>query len=522
VTMPSEIGSGRRRPMRWADHIPLNIYWLGLNVTSGVITPVLLPYLVAIYAPAQSKNTYLAMIRVVSLGVAMAIQPIAGMLSDRSTSRWGRRRPFIVAGTALDLLFLALIASSPLLLGSSLDRFFRDAFGVSAAYAALLAGVVLLQFSSNLAHGAVQGLIPDLVPPGQRGRSSGVKAVMEMLPVFFVILVGPLVDAGRVWLTVGIIMATLIIAAAVTVAFVREKPLRCAPAGPLGGRILRLISLAAIFVLVTQGVVWAVKASGRLLVRSGAGSAMQIAVVGLAGLLGMAGAVFVGVYVGATVGIGRQARDRRPFIWWVINRLLFLAALSSVQGFAQYFISDVLRIPRPATFTALLLGVVGLFLLPSALGGGWLADRIGRIPLVAGAGLVSGGGTLLLLFAGGIPLTLVGASLIGLGAGTFMATNWALGTDLVPADEAGRYLGISNLAGAGAGIVGAGIGGPLADFFNAVKPGLGYLVIFGLYGALFLLSSLALTQVRPQTSHVGGPTSEAGNLPPSQRDRSSA
>ena len=68
-------------------------------------------------------------------------------------------------------------------------------------------------------------------------------------------------------------------------------------------------------------------------------------------------------------------------------------------------------------------------------------------------------------------------------------------TSLAPPDQAGRYLGISNLAGAGAGIVGAGIGGPLADFFNRLGPGLGYLVIFALYGALFLLSVAALARV---------------------------
>ena len=78
-----------------------------------------------------------------------------------------------------------------------------------------------------------------------------------------------------------------------------------------------------------------------------------------------------------------------------------------------------------------------------------------------------------------------------------MSVNWALGTDLVPSAEAGRYLGVSNLAGAGAGIVGAGIGGPMADFFNAYQVGLGYLVIFAIYGALFLLSSVTLLKVHP-------------------------
>jgi MFS family permease len=110
--------------------------------------------------------------------------------------------------------------------------------------------------------------------------------------------------------------------------------------------------------------------------------------------------------------------------------------------------------------------------------------------------LIAAAGTLALLFARTLPPVLIGGSVIGAATGLFMATNWALGTDLAPTAEAGRYLGISNLAGAGAGIIGAGIGGPLADSFNALRPGLGYSVIYAIYGALFLLSALALRRVR--------------------------
>jgi MFS family permease len=66
----------------------------------------------------------------------------------------------------------------------------------------------------------------------------------------------------------------------------------------------------------------------------------------------------------------------------------------------------------------------------------------------------------------------------------------ALGTDLVPAGEAGRYLGISNLAGAGAGIVGAGIGGLVADTINRYYMGLGYFAVFAAYAVLFALSTV--------------------------------
>jgi MFS family permease len=133
-----------RNPLRWYDHLSLNIYWLGINIASGSITPVILPFLVAIFVPASQKNTYLATIRVIGLAVAMLIQPMAGMLSDRSTLRWGRRRPFIFTGALLNIVFLAVVGASPLFLGSSLDSFFQPTFGVNTAYAVLLLGIVLL------------------------------------------------------------------------------------------------------------------------------------------------------------------------------------------------------------------------------------------------------------------------------------------------------------------------------------------------------------------------------------------
>jgi hypothetical protein len=355
--------------------------------------------------------------------------------------------------------------------------------------------MALLQASANVAQGALQGLIPDIVPEHQRGQASGVKSVFELLPIFVVILIGPLVDAGRIWLVIGIAMASYAITAAINVLGVRETPLREKPAGSLLAPILRLVALTAIFVGSTQVIVWLVKAGGRWLREGGVAQAAQVGLLGIVGLVGMAGAIFIGVYAGAWVGIGPEARQQKSFIWWVINRLLFLAAVGSIQGFALYYLRDFLAIPSAASMTTVLLGMVALFLLPAALGGGFLADRFGRKRLVALAGLIAAAGTGLLLLARGLPLVLVSGCVLGLATGIFMAVNWALGTDLAPAAQAGKYLGISNLAGAGAGIVGAGIGGPLADAFNALRPGLGYLVIFAIYGGLFLLSVAALSQV---------------------------
>lgn len=486
--------------MRWRDHARINILWLGLNIENGSITPVILPYLVALFVADAQKNTHLATIRVVSLAVAMLVQPVSGMLSDRSRHKWGRRRPFILIGTLVNIVVLLIIGFSPQFLGSSLDNTIEPLLGVPTAYVVLLLGVILVQSAVNITFGALIGLIPDLVPEDQRGRSSGVKAVLEMLPVFLIILIGPWVDRGQIWPVIGIVIFALVVTMLITVFFVEEDPLEVAPKDNVGENdvrenIRRLVALMAIFVITTQVAVWIVRTSSTYLMERGAELWQQITVIGLAGLIGMAGSIFIGVYLGAWVGIGKEAQGHRSFIWWVINRLLFLAAVGSIQGFAFFYMQDYLSAEDPATKTAILLAVVGAFLIPSALAGGYLADRVGRKRLVAYSGLIAAAGNLLLLFATSFPVVIVSGCIIGVGTGLFMATNWALGTDLAPRAEAGRYLGISNLAGAGAGIVGVGIGGPIADFFNSIRPGLGYLVIFALYAFLLLLSVIVLRNV---------------------------
>ena len=82
----------------------------------------------------------------------MVVQPTIGSISDYTISRWGRRKPYILIGSMLDVAFLVGIASSQDLL-------------------AIAAFVALLQFSSNFAQGPFQGYVPDLVP-GVPGRAS--------------------------------------------------------------------------------------------------------------------------------------------------------------------------------------------------------------------------------------------------------------------------------------------------------------------------------------------------------------
>jgi MFS family permease len=189
---------------------------------------------------------------------------------------------------------------------------------------------------------------------------------------------------------------------------------------------------------------------------------------------------------------------------------MFLAAITSIQGFAPFFLMYAFDVnaEQAADMTGKLITMVGIFTLGSALPAGWLADRIGQKRLLGLSGFLAAAGTAVVLSTVWMPnlsVIYVGGSILGLATGLFVTVNWALGTRLVPMQESGRYLGVSNLAGAGAGIIGSGIGGPLADILNASQPGLGYFAIFSGYLLLFLLSILTLRGVDDQ-ANAGSPT----------------
>ena len=486
------------RAPRWYDIITINIFYLGLATLTQTFVPLVLPLLVQQFVGETQQGAYFGRMRLWALMVALLAQALMGMLSDRSMLRWGRRRPFIFGGALMDLLVLAAIGLTAQMSGM-------------AGYRVLFVLYVLLQFFSNTAQSAQQSFIPDLVPEGQRGRFSGVKALFEVpVPVVLVsFTIARLIGAGNMWGGLLVLMVVIFLTM-LSAMFVPEKPLRVTPP-PLDWQpFLRLLLMTgfftAVILLLGETVAW----TGRRL--AGVESVfVLVAVMGLLGFAAMSVAVVWGVGGGVWLSIGAEkTRCLSAFVWWVISRLAFLVSVTNLGGFVLYFLQGRLGFTResaagPASQMMLLVGV---FILLSALPAGWLVDRIGRKKVVACSGLLAAAGTGVTLFATDLTLVFVGGSIIGMATGIFYTASWALGTSLVPKAEAGRYLGISNLAGAGAGAVGAYIGGPVADFFTRHTVeihGLGYMVIFGIYGLLFLLSTALLLKVQePATQEKPG------------------
>ena len=483
------------KKLRWYDYITINIYWVGLTTITSTLTPLVGPILVQRFVGESVKGSFLGSIRLWTLMVAILTQSFMGMLSDRSTLRWGRRRPFIFIGTLLDIIFFGVIGYSASLEGMT-------------GYCVLFAAATFLSISSNTAYSAQQALIPDLVPQDKRGRFSAVKVLFE-LPVAIILVaftIGKLIAGGK--LNAGIVVACIILFVCMVITMlVRETPLEQAPARGSWSSFIRLLSMTIVFTGIILGVGELVKWIACHLEASTPMMALLV-YLGILGLAAMILVIGLGVWLSIRTAVGNAIRENKDFFWWIVYRLAYLVPASNLAAFAIYFLQgrfgySNVEAAEPASQ---LIMVVGLFLLLIALPSGWLTDRFGRKRILFASSLISSSGTLITILAPNLTVLYIGASLIGGGTGLFYSANWALGTDLVPKREAGRYLGLANLAGAGAGAIGAYIGGPLADSITRAvpeTPGLGYMLLFAIYTVLFLISSVVLIKINEPREQSG-------------------
>lgn len=136
-------------------HVGLGLYWLG---SYFVITPVYTILLQVQISQAVASHDTQNLVTGIATGVggflAMVIPPLVGHYSDRLHTRWGRRKPIIVAGTLGIVLCLVLM---------------REA----ATLPLIVVGFALTVATINVAGAAYVAVIPDTVHGAETGRASG-------------------------------------------------------------------------------------------------------------------------------------------------------------------------------------------------------------------------------------------------------------------------------------------------------------------------------------------------------------
>lgn len=140
-------------------------------VTFGMMLVLLTPVLVTmafkiqhISSSTAEATANLGLVLGVGALFALIANPLAGRLSDRTTSRWGMRRPWILGGTIVGL-------------GASII------IGAATSIWVVLVAWCLVQASMNAVLAAANATLPDQVPISGRGKVSGVVGIMTPVAI---------------------------------------------------------------------------------------------------------------------------------------------------------------------------------------------------------------------------------------------------------------------------------------------------------------------------------------------------
>jgi len=510
--------------VRWTQIVAISIFWFALNFHWTALGIIILPSQVFKMVGDAYKGEALAFVLVPGAFVSLIANPLFGMLSDRTRGRlaaWGRRRPYILFGTLVNVAGLIWMATA------------RDIPSLAIAY-------VIVQFSSNAAQAPFHALLPDIVPEEQRGVVSGVMGLLQLAgTIVAVIVAGLFIDASKplplyqqgLWLTYGIIIAVLVALMLVTIISVRERmgasarlaeqgipvrgtgqapPAMLRSAGSLlqaqhtawpysGGLTAREQSIhrtwikrstlfTIVVTLVAVAVVWGVMALWNVL---------HLANVQISGDVQQ---VILEVIV--TIGILRlfdfNPRRDPDFAWVLLTRLLVMLGIYTVLDFLQFYMRDAVGAAHPEQQTTNFIVIVSLTSVVSSLLAGWLSDRFGRKRMVYVAGGLMAAVGLIFIITHALSIVLAAGAIFGIGYGAYTSVDWALVADVLPSHkDFARDMGVWNISLSLPQVIAPIIGGPLIDTFTRLhQPVLGFQLLFAISVVYCLLGTVTVRYIR--------------------------
>jgi MFS family permease len=352
-----------RVPVRWI--LAFSFAVTGMFVGWYGPLQILLAKQAEVFSPA-GKEGVLALVTGVGAFFSLIANPLWGALSDRTTSRHGRRLPWIAAGTVAGAGGLAILAAA-----SNLTM--------------MIIGWSVVQVALNAPFAALTATIPDQVPVAQRGVAGGYFGVAQTI--------GAAAGAGL----------------AVTGGSITGGYLAC------GGFVL--VSVVP-YLLIRRDRVLPAALRPAWHWRT----------------------FLTGFWISPA---------RHPdFAWAWLTRFLINLGNAMALLYLFFYLKEEVRLPDPDGGVLILTAVNAATLLITVMVAGAWSDRLGnRRAFVAWSGIVMALAGFLLAgwptWAG----VVVAALILGVGFGAFTSVDFALMTQVLPADlDRGKDLGVINIA----------------------------------------------------------------------------
>lgn len=426
------------------EQINLNVFWIANNFHWQALLAIVIPSMVAKLLNPSQKDINLALVVVWGTLIAVIVNPLVGAVSDYATHHMGRRRPYMIIGTILNVIVLVAFAFSPSLPKSILL--------LSLAFLFLL-----LQFTNNLANSPWSAIIADQVPQHQRGLTAGFNGLFTLLgTIFGSVVAGIIVNKNdplpmykneivEIFL---LIAAVQIVFVAYTVLTVKEIPLP--PEKHVPFQVIAFLKKFFFKPRTYPDLSWVLLA--RLLV-----------MMGIWGVF-----YFLQYYFDDVLG--------GPGV-----KTIILGSAFSGEKFSG----------------ALFLPVLLIMALPTSIVAGWISDHKGRKGLVYLSGAVMTIVCLMFIFFQSQYGALIAGAFFGIGYGAYTSVDWALTTDVLPpTDQAGKFMGIWSAMGILPQVIGITIGGVILQLLHTLPNHIGYTTLFIVTILYFGLGTLVIKQVK--------------------------
>jgi MFS family permease len=352
---------------------------------------------------------------VFSVGALFAVigNVLFGRLSDRTTSKFGRRRPWIVGGTIAMTIAFVIIA-----LGQSVS--------------VVLLGWCLAQLGANATLAPFIATISDQVPRFQRGSVSALLGIAQ---------------------NVGILGGTFL-------------------ADIFAERLVILFVVPSLFAIGAMLLFAVILPDQHLRIKPPAMTA--------------------GEWI-TTLWTNPRKYPDFAFAWW--SRFLITLATFMFTAFRLFYMQDRLGLSLADAPSAVSLGV--LIYTIALVASGWVAgkvsDMLGRRKIfVAGSTLLFGIGTVMLAHVDSVSGFYAVEAVLGVAYGIYVGVDLALVVDVLPnPDDAGKDLGVFNMANALPQSAAPGLGAALLAFNSANNQNYDLLLysagVAALIGALVVL-----------------------------------
>lgn len=416
----------------------LSLFWFGIQVHWAAILLITLPQQALLIGGDQVKGQTLGVVLLFGACVSMVVAPLFGALSDRIVTRFGRRRPWMVVGTAMNILGLVGMAYIPR----------ANDLGSLPLFILMFMWV---EFWNNVANAPFNALIPDLVPKEQRGTASGWFGIMFVLGSFTGAATGLVfthqgtTDIAAIYYFLAAVLFLTMLGTVLTV----QEPRVLSPLPTFRWKEFVFGLISSFKDHDFRWVFWT-----RFLWVMGTFTVQE----------------FLQFYMRDVV---------RVFIFFGQPIASNSEAAVSVFG------------------AALLLGAVA----PSLIAG-VLSDRFGRKIMVYVSSALQALVPITLVFFTSFDLAILLGIVFGVGYGAYQAVDWAMASDVLPSEnDYAKDMGIWHVAWTFPQVIATPIAGFLLDNFQIIggqhgQPTLGYTVIFFLAAFYLVLGTVLVRKVR--------------------------